>query len=350
MNSTIRKSNMEAMRIFSMLMVLICHCGFPNGLPDSATCLGNPIKNFILILIDGLSVVCVNCFILISGYFGIRCTLKGIFNFIFIVLFYGFFIWLTVDIGIEGNNWLNIKSLVFSIKDFWFIWAYLGLYILSPVLNSFIEKASKKEFLSVIGPFFLLAFLGCLTTLTGLDIESGYNTILFIGIYLLGAGYHKFYLSEKWITWKKGLALYLGVTLISSLIFFLACTLLSSIRLRLCFYFIFTNYSSIFVVLASLGVLIFFSKVNFQNKIINWIGASAFSVYLIHMNVAVKPYYISVAKYLYDNNTPISWVLSVLIFTILVFLVCVLIDQIRKYLWNRISKLLFENRKILVRI
>lgn len=61
-----RKSTKEALRILSMLLVLLVHATFmATGLPDGGLLHDRPLVGFALYLQAALSVVCVNVFVLL---------------------------------------------------------------------------------------------------------------------------------------------------------------------------------------------------------------------------------------------------------------------------------------------
>ena len=71
---TKRKSNIELLRIISMAMVLAVHLdGASLGLPHPA---GNIVQmtshDWWRLVVEALMIIGVNCFTLISGYFGIK--------------------------------------------------------------------------------------------------------------------------------------------------------------------------------------------------------------------------------------------------------------------------------------
>ena len=68
----------------------------------------------------------------------------------------------------------------------WFIEAYIGLYILAPMINRFIEKSTHRE----LGIFILAFYL--FSTLFGYlgkayDFNKGMSIISLVGLYLIGA-------------------------------------------------------------------------------------------------------------------------------------------------------------------
>ena len=81
-----RKSNIELLRIVAMLMVLFLHSNFLSlGYVDKVI----SVETFWRVMAEQLCIICVNVFVLISGWFGIKSNLKGSFSLLFQVFFYG---------------------------------------------------------------------------------------------------------------------------------------------------------------------------------------------------------------------------------------------------------------------
>lgn len=88
-----RDSNMELLRMVAMFMVLLVHADyFALGAPSVEYIQTNQADSFLRIFFEAVSIVCVNVFVLISGYYGIRPTFKGggKFRFSMFILFCGF--------------------------------------------------------------------------------------------------------------------------------------------------------------------------------------------------------------------------------------------------------------------
>lgn len=287
-----RESNMELLRIVAMVLVLVVHADFAAlGFPtheETITHVGTTIWRYVF---EGLALVCVNAFVLLSGWFGIRASKKGFIRFTTEVLFFGivclvFSLAMGIDseqIGTAPTIWLRIRNtLIFTSPLYWFVISYIGLYILSPVLNAFIEKASQKEFGITLLVF--LIFQTVLGWLVHCDPESGlfasgYSTLSFIGLYLI-ARYVRLYPGKltnfsKW----QDLSIYVGVCLLNAAVGFAASYFdINGINARV------VAYTNPLVIIASLYLLLFFSKLKFQSKAVNWISAGAFGVFLLHLN------------------------------------------------------------------
>ena len=196
-----RDTNFELLRIIAMFMVLIVHADFYTlGGPSFTDFIDNPINSWARTLFQASSRGCVNIFVMISGWFGIRATLKGALSFLF-QCFYFYFGILIVSflLGYESINLHNFATcLCLNDTTGWFIKSYLALYILSPVLNKFLENSSKQQILFVLIAFYCLQTIYTFTKATPY-IASGYSPFSFIGLYIL-ARFIKSYLSGyyKW--------------------------------------------------------------------------------------------------------------------------------------------------------
>lgn len=147
-----RNSNIELLRMVAMFLVLLVHANYYSlGSPNIVDIKNNPIDAFWRIFFEALSIVCVNVFILISGWFGIRPKFKGLFNFIFQCVFFftGLYL-ISLLIGAEKFSIKGLAGCILVGKHNWFIMSYILLYILSPVLNRFIDNTNRNEFCLVL--------------------------------------------------------------------------------------------------------------------------------------------------------------------------------------------------------
>lgn len=188
-----RKSNFELLRILAMFLVLVVHADYWSlGEPTAGELAASPAVSLLRIAVESMSIVCVNLFVLISGWFGIRFKWKSLGNFCFQVLFFGVSIYAFAILFLDAPITLkNVAACVQVIPAYWFVKAYLCLYILSPVLNSFCETVDRRSFSLVVGAFFVFE------TVYGWSgaarfVEQGYSTISFVGLYLLAQYVRRF--------------------------------------------------------------------------------------------------------------------------------------------------------------
>ena len=196
--SQMRESNIELLRIVSMILVMIVHADYVSlGPPTQADISNSFLYSFTRCFIEAVSAICVNVFILISGWFGIRYKKERIFGLLFQVLFISLFLYCVLYVfGSVGALDIKEWNTLFLMKNtaYWFVRAYLVLYIFSPVLNSFVEKCNRNVIEGFLIGFFIIQ------SLYGVyDSDSwfsgGYSALSFMGIYIL-ARYLKLYSSS----------------------------------------------------------------------------------------------------------------------------------------------------------
>ena len=154
-----RDSNLELLRIIAMLLVLMVHADFKAlDPPTVGEVITTPVSSFLRFLSESISIVCVNVFILITGWFGIRPKVSRFSALVFQVMFIGFFIYIVLlSFGkVERWNPVDWIRFMFMRRGLWFVGAYMVLYIISPVLNAFVSTTSRKTFKDVLIAFFFI--------------------------------------------------------------------------------------------------------------------------------------------------------------------------------------------------
>ena len=327
MKAVKRQSNFELFRIVCMLMVMVCHV---NGYVEGSDLIGTEGAG--RLVVNQLCLVCVNAFVMISGWFGIKASLKGAVKLLFQVVFlallcFGVFAALGQPVSFKKDL---LPYLLFG-SGYWFVVSYLVLYALSPVLNTFVEKASKREFSHVLIAFFAAAFVFGFLLDVG-HFAFGFSPLSFIGLYLL-ARYVRIY-PGKYSSFSKwtDFGIYLVVSLLS-----MAGFLFGYKWFGMGFHL--NHYDSPLAVVAALYLLLFFSKLSFQNDIVNWLAASAFAIYIIHTNSLVYPYFIQCSSFIADNRPFLASVGLLVLFLAMAALLCILIDKFRILIWQSISRI-----------
>ena len=326
-----RASNIEFLRIISMLLVLLIHYVGTIKV-DPVSIRTSTIDSLITIEMHSLAVVCVNCFILISGYFGIRWKAKSLASLLYQVLF-----WLFV--GVMVANILDIKntgSLVSIIGNYfsgrWFVPAYLGLYFLSPALNALIEKSNQKK----LGRYIILFYL--YSTIIGYALRSqefneGMSVMSLVGLYLIGAFLR-----------KTSYTIFCYRPLVDFGIYLTLSLLLTGVNSGLLFVGISKSplgYLNPLVILMSIYLFLFFQKLRIgEIKIINFVAASAFAVYLFHMHPLLYGLYQQICDKIHSAGIEAVFLLPIFFTTI--FILTIIIDRIRivsfGIIWNKILR------------
>lgn len=328
-----RQSNMELLRLLSMLFVLMLHANYKSiGVPTQADLVDAPFSAGLRAFFEHLTIVAVNVFVLISGWFGIRPKWKGLASLLFQSLFLPVVV-LVVCLALGDN--VPLKDVPKSFcpgAAYWFVTAYMGLYILSPILNSFADHSTKRQLRLFLVGFFTMELLYGLVVDWGHFI-GGYSMLSFVGLYLL-AQYVRRY-PGRWQ--EHGGAFFLGLYVLTMLVStFLFLLLLSLGRSEGRF----ISYLSPFVLLGSLFLMLAFSRFRLQSRAINWMAASCFSIYLVHCSPAFFPYFKEFFAGLYAQFSGMAYLLLALLCLLCLGLGCILADQVRIFVWKRLLPVL----------
>jgi surface polysaccharide O-acyltransferase-like enzyme len=331
-----RQSNIELLRIIAMFLVLLVHADFWSlGEPTIFDFKNTPVDASLRVFFQSLSVSCVDIFILISGWFGIKPKIKGICNFLFQCCFYLWGIYLVAIILGTAEFTINgIKGCIAATEQNWFIRAYLLLYILSPILNSFVETASKNLFRNVLISFFLFEVIyGWLFSKAGTQFNGGYSTISFVGLYLLAryVRLHKPTFSLR--SYKFDLAI-ISLCVFGVFIVYITPPLLFNNQLVIGSKLL--SYISPSTIIISIFSLLLFSKIRIQNSIINKVAASSFAVFLIHTNPNIRESYRELFINLHIELSTSTFWISTLFILIVIFFISILVDQLRILAWKAV--------------
>lgn len=103
------------------------------------------------------------------------------------------------------------------------------------------------------------------------------------------------------------------------------------------------SYINPLIVLSALALLIFFSKLNFKNRIVNKIALSCFAIFLLHANPNIlNASFAEFIRYIYENNNGVVVLAYIMLFLVIISIVAIIIDQVRIFVWLKISRILFK--------
>ena len=97
----------------------------------------------------------------------------------------------------------------------------------------------------------------------------------------------------------------------------------------------FDPYNGPAVLLASALFFLAFRYMKFQSRAVNYIAGSAFAVYLFHMHPLMRDNYARACRYLFNNFGTLEYIALIAAMIIGVFCFAVLVDQLRRELWDR---------------
>ncbi len=339
MKNSSRNPGIDALRIISMLSVVTLHIlGHGKVLITSDSL----FEFSVLMALKIIALPAVNCFVLISGYVGYKENnifpkIKNILSLMFTVLFYS----ITIAVIFKLFTPVHIGTVEFIESFFptvtgkyWFFSAYFGLFLLSPFLNILVSKSTLKQDIIFLIVFLLLSTISVFNDV--FLLSDGYSVIWFILLYLVGAMIKKNNLNKIFSgkTWSIIIVCAFFITWLHNIILhFINIPFLRE------YSDILVNYVSPTVVLMAIGLFDRFSDMKSIScgKLISFLSVSAFSVYLIHDNPYIRKHIISNIHSILENSNALLTIISVLAFTVSIFCICILIDQIRILLFKMIK-------------
>lgn len=325
-----RQLNIELLRIFSMLMVLVIHYNVgTNGQTTHEMVVTEPIKAIGIASLNSLSFICVNCFIIISGYFGIKWKCKGFCNYLFQISFWGGMIHvIAVVLNCSDFSILHMlgNMFMFLINGNWFFVAYLGLYMFAPILNAYIEKVDTRHLGRMVLVFYLFQTVFGWIFKTCVEFTQGLTFVSFFGLYLLGAYLRKSSMKCFLFPAKVDMMMYLGVGVICVI----GSMLTNYIGIQKDVY----SYISPLQIIQTIYLFLFFKKIHVSeryHKLVLFFSSSAFSALLMHSWDGVRLYGNGLRWI--DDSLPVPFCFTV-IYIVLFFCTACCLDKIRIFAWN----------------
>lgn len=318
-----RDSNFELLRLVCMFFIVLYHLllWFVQDNPSHL-----PLKALWLPLHVG-----VICFVLISGYFRIKPTSKGFIKLVSMVFVYSL-PGMIVEIR-NASGWHDVlHSLMFvSRTNYWFVRTYIGLYLVSPLINLFLDHATiKAKWYMVMATGIISVYLGNVSNY--LLYADGKNLVNFLFLYQIRQMLS--YYSGKWknLGLLKLLVAYslLNVLVVLGFYFFMG-TKFSDLLWRLSF-----PYSSPILIINAVLLFVIFGHISFSSDVLNKWSAGIFAVYLIHGNY---PLVTDIQRNMVSNvfsivNDGSLFVGILVLMAFAVVLVCLLINRLLMPIWR----------------
>lgn len=349
-----RMANIELLRILAMMMVVMLHFLGKGEVLPSLT--GSMNRNgYVAWILETLSIVAVNVYMLISGYFLTESRFKAgrLVQLILQTLFYS----LLVTVCLIATGVLHVHELTVYqmlqylfptlMVQYWFVTAYVLMYLFSPFLGTAVHHMSQKQLQTAIG--LLLLVLSVSKTVLPVHLEMdhlGYDAIWFMCVYLVAA-YIRLYGIPFFKNGKRSFCLYLagcaaifGVTMGVRAVYLKTGVLEHFIGAAY-------DYNHIFNLFAAVALFYAFLHLKIQDGFwARWICRIApytFGVYLLHEQLELRylwPKWLGAGTV---ENT-VLLVLHALGCVLLVFVIGILTDMLRGLIFRAVGNL-FQKRK-----
>lgn len=329
-----RNVGIEALRFISMLMILILHY-FNQGNVLKLT-YSNMISFPLIWILEGICLISVNIYMLISGYFlsDKKYSWRRLLSFYAKVFFYS--VTITAGLLIFHKTTLDFKSLlsVFPIvgsRSNWFVSVYFAVLLISPILNLIINSIDQTLYkrmliilfvlFSVIPTFFFWS--------DQFDLNDGYSILWYSYLYLVAAYIKRYGIQVK----TRALVLMFSSIIILPITKITVLLKLATTPLGIADN-MFYAYNSFPVFLAALSLFLFVirrggrKEKRWYDNIFLFLGKVSFGVFFIHSFVLLRTrlwVFLGSEKYI---GSPLQLV-HALVSILLVYAVCSIIDTLR---------------------
>lgn len=342
-----RNYGIDLLRMLSMINIINLHINGFSGLLRSLKYNSSQFKP--IWRLQAFSRWSVDSFGLISGIVGYKRHKFSNLIYIWITVFfysntiscYVYFI----------KKALTKKKLILSlfpilIKRHWYVNAYFQMYLLLPFINNGIKNLEKKTFKNIVLFFIFFysiyyIFGTCVEQTDYNFLNNGYSGMWLLILYIIGAFFGKYILinTNKYnniVYFLFFIILYLSSSFFSSELHFKLLKIKSKIYSKL-----FINYLSPTMLLQAISLIMFFSRLNVNNKliikIISFFTPLTFSVQLIHTRLFQVSKTIKLIRILFHyiktfKNNLIFY--NIYGFSIIIFLICSFIDYLRFLLFK----------------
>lgn len=277
---TKRLSNFELCRIITMFLIVLHHLLIKGAETCGYTSPYSIQKDGIIgLCLNGLAIVSVNVFILISGWFGMGWVKKIQHQIIRLVLdciVYGTTSYVSCLL-VFGFNF-NIKELVRSELFIynWFVVSFIILVLVAPMLEKILANATNKEMLYY---FYILTIVNIIFGYIGGNLNvNGYNVLNFIYLYFIARilrCYSDTVLYKK--IFRYGLLIWIAISLLLAVGFIFYSEYVPYSTAHTMRYF---AYNNPLVLLSSVSFFAWFSLLKIQRNWINNVARGTFGVFL----------------------------------------------------------------------
>ncbi len=298
-SSKSRMANLELLRCVAMMMVVVLHYLGKGNLLADLTVENMGVVGTVAWVLEAFCIVAVNLYMLISGYFLCESSFKlsrllGLWVQIWTYSVAVGLVAVAVGLVPAGEfTTYYLLQLIFpvSMGHYWFMTAYVFLYLLLPFVSVAVKRMTKSQLQITLG---LLLFAFCLTkSILPVRLEmdaKGYDCLWYLCVFLTAAYIRKFgipFLQKK----GRGALLYVAVVLLiftGTMCLHLIYVKTGSLGLMLK---VLIEYNHVLPFLASVGLFTAFLRLNLSGKparAVCRVAPYTLGVYLLHENIGVR--------------------------------------------------------------
>ena len=349
-NKKVRNPGIDFIRILAMYGIIINHIIYKS---KNKTFI-NKFKE--LKLLHVLLFWHNNGFVFISGFIGHKTHKYSNLFYLWIwVCFYSvvihlFYLKYKPQYVINDKFYYNLFPIIF--RRYWFFTAYFGMYLFLPIINKGISYLNKSELkICFLSTLFIFVFWHDIMN-PNIDIfltKSGYSVLWFLIFYITGAYFGEYKIEvlgiKKYYFYLISFLIYIFTSILYYSIYICDKNDLNTdIKHKIIIILknlLRENYDSNLKAIQSISIILFLLQINynkFLGQIISSIATLTFGAYLIHDNICIRN---DIIKNLFNNKNKNISLFSVyrlcMIKSLLIFIICIIIDYIRYLLFNLIK-------------
>lgn len=354
-----RDANIELLRIVAMLMIITLHFNYRS---NALLVLGEPASNVQIFatVLEAIAITGVNVYVLISGYYlsSSKVRLSKVLLLILQVYFYTLLISGAMMIvgaySVKPEDKLD-RALRYlfpiSSEHYWFVTAYVIMYVLAPVMNAAVNTLKRKQLKTVIiGLLTWFCFIKSIVPVKFGTDRMGYDFGWFICLYLIAAYIRKYNIVLFRDAKKSALVYLISVVVIAafSLVFYKInfdtgnFNYYAEVPCHYNFFFALTGALGLFSVFRFMRL-----KENLLAEVIRIIAPYTLGVYLLHMHFEIADRWVEWIEQII-GETPLDNVLMffihLVVSVLIVFFAGIFVDWIRKYIFNFFGRVLGDTR------
>ncbi len=347
-----RVVSIELLRILAMMMVVMLHYLGKGQLLPALT--GEmSLNGYVAWGLESLSIVAVNVYMLISGYFLVNSQFKSgrLVELLCQTLFYSILVSVVLMaagiISVDSLTVNRILEMIFPVQmeHYWFISAYVIMYLFSPILSVAVKHMEQKQLRNtIIG---LLLFFGLSKSILPVELAMdnfGYDGLWFMCVFLVAA-YIRLYeipffakgKSRAFVCYLAGCA---GIYVITFVVraFYLKTGSLD--------HFVQTayDYNHVVNLFAAVSLFYVFLKMELSTegklaKVVYAVAPYSLGVYLLHEQLEVRYLWPTWLGATLEGNV-VLLVLRCLLAVVTVYVVGTLVDALRSVLFRGASRVI----------
>lgn len=340
-NKSVRMVNLDALRVLSMILILLLHSIDHSGVIEAASQFG--INYYYVRFVYMLTQICVNCYVMLSGYFLVNTKFKisKLVRLWAETVFYSLIIKAVfMVIGDISFSVISLVSCLFPIITgrYWFITIYVGMYVLSPFINIAIKAMDRETHakLTILLVILLSVWESIWPTFGGMNSGGSWGLAWFVVLYFTASWIHLYYSPSG--KWREGIFIWLIISACIGVAYCVADRHCYVLRTVIGNWF---KYNSFPTYLLTVIVFLSFINITIKKQIIvaaiSSFARSTFGIYLIHAH-ADMTHWLWKELNLPSIGGKIEFPIIQSAVVLGVFMVCYILDVVRIKL-VRISKL-----------